>query len=288
MNTPVYIVTGATGGIGREIVAGLVRDHAPCHIILAVRSVDRGNELADRYSGIDGVTVEARHLDLSTLASVHLFADGIKASGLRINGLINNAGIMPGGVTLTTDNLEIATQTNFVATAVLTLCLHPLIVDGGAIVFTTSITRLLPRLHRNWATLAVDRHQRFVTYGRSKLMLTHFALEMAQQLEPRHIRVNCSDPGVADTAILRLGHPIVDRLADMLVRPIVHTAAQGATAALRALTADTTACIFTLKGCKPIPPKWLQHKLHKPLIEDIAEYFRTLKKLSKFAPQSEP
>ncbi len=273
MNTrPVYIVTGATGGIGEAIVAALSSRQAPCHIILAVRSVERGNIIASRYSSPE-VSTEVRHLDLASLSSVRNFADDIISSGIIVNALINNAGIMPGGVTITTDGIEIATQTNFVSTALLTHLLIPVIADGGAIVFTTSITRYLPKLRRDWQQLAIERHQRFITYGRSKLMLTHFALELAHQLAPRGIHVNCSDPGVADTGIIRLGHPIVDRLADWIVRPIIHTPQQGATAALRAMSADTTATIFTLHGSRPIPSKWLKKHDHMALMADIGIYF---------------
>ncbi|MDE7397496.1 MAG: SDR family NAD(P)-dependent oxidoreductase [Muribaculum sp.] len=277
MNTPVYIVTGATGGIGEAIVAALSADHAPCHIILAVRSAERGNIVAARYSSPD-VSIEVRLLDLASLSSVRDFVRDIVNSGTIIKALINNAGIMPGGVTVTDDGMEIATQTNFVSTVLLTHLLIPAIADGGAIVFTTSVTRYLPRLRRDWQRLAIERHQRFITYGRSKLMLTHFALELARQLAPRGIRVNCSDPGVADTGIIRLGHPVVDRLADWIVRPIIHTPQQGATAALRAMDSDTTATIFTLRGSRPIPSKWLDKSSHKRLIADMQQYFRRYEK----------
>lgn len=279
MNTrPVYIVTGATGGIGEAIVAALSTDHSPCHIILAVRSAERGKIVAARYSSPE-VTTEVRILDLASLSSVRDFASGIISSGITVTALINNAGIMPGGVTVTDDGMEIATQTNFVSAAMLSHLLIPVIADGGAIVFTTSVTRYLPRLRRDWQRLAIERHQRFITYGRSKLMLTHFALELAQQLAPRGIRVNCSDPGVADTGIIRLGHPVVDRLADWIVRPIIHTPQQGATAAIRAMSADATASIFTLCGFRPIPRNWLNKNSHTRLIADMQQYFRRYENL---------
>ena len=270
---PVYIVTGATGGIGRAIVEGLIRDHAPCRIIMAVRNTSRGESLAATLHRPDSVSVDVMPLDLASLDSVRRFAATLTDSGTRVTALLNNAGVMPGGVTVTADGLEIATQTNFVSTALLTHLLLPVIDDDGAIVFTTSVTRYLPRLRRDWARLAIRRHQRFVTYGRSKLMLTHYALHLAESLKERGIRVNCSDPGVADTGIIGLGHPLIDRLADLLVRPIIHTPAQGAAPALRALTADTTATILTYQGNSPIPRRWLDSPAHHRLMADLERYF---------------
>ncbi len=104
------------------------------------------------------------------------------------------------------------------------------------------MTRRIARFRRDWDQLAIKRHSRFVTYGRSKKMITAYALDLSRRLSPRGIRVNCSDPGIVDSAIITLGHPVIDRLSNLLFRPPTP-----------ALTSPHTARIFTLRRSRPIP-----------------------------------
>ncbi len=115
------------------------------------------------------------------------------------------------------------------------------------------MTRRIARFRRDWDQLAIKRHSRFVTYGRSKKMITAYALDLSRRLSPRGIRVNCSDPGIVDSAIITLGHPVIDRLSNLLFRPLIYTPAQGAAPAIAALTSPHTARIFTLRRSRPIP-----------------------------------
>ena len=123
--------------------------------------------------------------------------------------------------------------------------LLPLMDEGSAVVFTTSMTRHIVRRRADWQQRAIEHHGRFTTYGRSKLMLTDFARSLARELAPRGIRVNCSDPGIVDSGIITMGNPFVDRLADIFFRPIIHSPARGARGAIRAaLDSDATGRIF--------------------------------------------
>ena len=249
-----YIVTGATGGIGSAITRGLIAAGAR-HVVLACRNTRRAEEMIAQLGAI-GCRLEARQLDLMSLDSVRRFAAEIIASGYKISTLFNNAGIMPGGVTLSADGYEAATQTNLVSTVMLTELLLPAMADGGSIVFTTSMTRRIARFRRDWAEAAVKRHNRFVTYGRSKKMLTAYALRLSQRLALRGIRVNCSDPGIVDSGIITMGHPLIDRLCNLLFRPVIYTPAQGAAPALAAATSTATARIHTLRRSRPIPASY--------------------------------
>lgn len=246
-NEGVCIVTGATGGIGRAIVEELMR-RGTANVCLACRNSARAEALAAelRAAFRDSPTrLSCRSLDLESLASVRAFAGGCGADGIKISVLFNNAGTMPGGVRLTADGFESATQTNYVSTALLTRLLLPLMQRGSSIVFTTSMTRHIVRRRPDWQSRAIEHHGRFTTYGRSKLMLTDFARRLARELAPRGIRVNCSDPGIVDSGIITMGHPVVDRLADIFFRPIIHSPARGAQGAIRAaLDSDATGRIF--------------------------------------------
>lgn len=255
-----YIVTGATGGIGKAITEGLTARGAG-RVILACRNLAKARKVIGSLD--PGSTVlEAKELDLESFESVRKFAAEIIAEGVSIDGLFNNAGTMPGEMRLTADGYESATQTNFLSTALLTRLLLPAMNEGCAILFTTSMTRRISRLRADWKERAVNHHHRFTTYGRSKLMLTHFALDLSKELAPRDIRVNCSDPGIVDSAIITMGNSAVDYLCDKFFRPVISTPCEGASPALRAMTDNVSGHIFTLKKQFPIPAGYAADPLH--------------------------
>ena len=53
-----------------------------------------------------------------------------------------------------------------------------------------------------------------------------------------------------------MGHPLIDRLCNLLFRPIIYTTAQGAAPALAAATSTATARIHTLRRSRPIAPSY--------------------------------
>ena len=275
MKKGAYIVTGATGGIGGAIARRLVADGVET-LILACRNDSKAAALAGSlraHAPASPTQIEAAHLDLASLTSVRAFADAM--AGRRIAALINNAGIMPGKVSLTADGIESATATNVVGTTLLTELMLPAIVDGGAIVMTTSVTRRIVRLRADWLEHAAAYHgflRRFKTYGRSKLVLTHYAADLARRVTGRNIRVNCADPGVVDSGIISLGIPALDRMADVFFRPLISTPDEGANAALSALRSPHTAMIYSPSGrCKPIPDTYMQDPMHDRTIAQLIE-----------------
>ena len=66
MDKATYIVTGATGGIGRAIVEGLIARGVP-RIVMACRSMDRAGELIARLDG-RSTDLVAMRLDLESFA----------------------------------------------------------------------------------------------------------------------------------------------------------------------------------------------------------------------------
>lgn len=270
MNEEVYIVTGATGGIGRSIVKALVKRDVD-HVVLACRNVEKAKEFIASFGYVSTVLTPMK-LDLESFASVRGFVRDVADSGMNVMGLFNNAGTMPGKMKLTEDGYESATQVNFLATGLLTELLIPYMGKGCHIVFTTSMTRRLVCLRRNWAQRSVRHHSRFITYGRSKLMVTHYALALSARLAGRGIKVNCSDPGIVDSAIIKMDNKVIDWLSDRFFRPLVYSTDRGAAPAVASLDTDITSNMFTPRGCHPMSARYLyQKKHHIPLdaIRDI-------------------
>jgi hypothetical protein len=69
-----FVVTGGAGGLGLEVPRALAAIGA--HVVLAVRSPEKGNAAAARIraTGVRG-SVEVRSLDVSDLSSVRDFAE---------------------------------------------------------------------------------------------------------------------------------------------------------------------------------------------------------------------
>lgn len=268
MKKGTYIITGATGGIGRAITEEVLRQD-DTEVILAVRNTKQAEMIKKGYTY--ETRIKILELDLANLNSVVRFASKILSSGTNISGLFNNAGTMPGEMNETSDGLEMATQVNFVATALLTELLLPSVISDGGIVFTTSMTRRIARLKENWDYISKESHHRFVTYGRSKLMLTHYAYDLSQRLEGR-VRVNCSDPWIVNSKIIKMGNRIVDKISHNIAPLIFRSPLQGAIPALRAMEAEISGQIFTLNGHKPIPEKYARAKGHNLPKEIIKEW----------------
>lgn len=257
MSKDVYIVTGATGGIGKAIVSDLcVRDEVKS-VILACRNVGKAQQfvsfLATVYPYKELIVLP---LDLESFASVRAFGEEVVSRGYKIKALIHNAGTMPGEVRVTGDGYESATQTNFLSPMLLTELLVDNLLPDANVVFTTSMTRRIARFIPDWADKAITRHVRFVTYGRSKKMLTGYALMLAMRLKDRGICVNCSDPWIVDTGIITMGNKIIDPLSNMLFRPLIYTPEQGAASAISALDSSLSGYIFTRKSHAHIPPSY--------------------------------
>src|SRR3954469_8585877 len=94
----VAVVTGASSGLGLVTARELAR--AGAHVVLAVRDVEKGERVADGFSG----SREVRALDLASLASVRAFAAGWTGD---LDVLINNAGIMAVPQGRTEDGFEL-------------------------------------------------------------------------------------------------------------------------------------------------------------------------------------
>jgi NAD(P)-dependent dehydrogenase (short-subunit alcohol dehydrogenase family) len=217
-----------------------------------------------------GTELVALPLDLESFGSVSRFVEEISRRGYAIRSLINNAGTMPGKVSVTGNGYESATQTNFLSTGLLTELLLPMLGNGSSIVFTTSMTRHIVELREDWEVASREHHGRFTTYGRSKLMLTHYAIDLALRLDNRGITVNCSDPGIVNSGIITMGNSIIDKLSDLFFRPFISQPKHGATAALNAAIYAKSGMIFTPRGSKKIPQSYLSQPLHHIASDAIA------------------
>ncbi len=134
------IITGANSGIGFE-AAMVVAKRAGWHVVLACRNREKALVAIDKIRHINpSASLEFRHLDLSSLASVRTFAEAISAADLPpIRALVCNAG----GVNLralqfTEDGFESVFQANHLGHFLLANLLAPHLATPARIVFVSA------------------------------------------------------------------------------------------------------------------------------------------------------
>lgn len=245
------LVTGATGAIGQEIALRLAAGRH--HLILACRSTQRAAKIADTVLRAGAKGVRTVTLDLSSSESVTQAADEILRYG--VDAVINNAGTMNGEYRTDPDGHEDTLNVNYHNTRLLNELLIPSIGKGGAIVFTTSATRHWFPFQKRADDMERKDFTRLRAYALSKKLITEYASGLSKTLFPQGIRVNCCDPGVVDSPMLKMGR-WYDSLTDIFFRPLCFSPATGADAAIRAFSSGRTGRIFTAPfGSVKIPSR---------------------------------
>ena len=198
------IVTGASTGLGEETARALAAHGAA--VMLAVRDRRRGEAAAARIRNtVPDAELSIRDVDLSSLASVRAFADGVLADIASIDVLINNAGIMtcPQGATI--DGFELQFGTNHLGHFLLGVMLAPLLVAGAP-------ARLVSLSSRGHAFADVDlddwnfertAYEPFVAYGRAKTANALFAVGFQQRYGDRGVQAFSVHPGGIHTELGR-------------------------------------------------------------------------------------
>lgn len=233
------LVTGATGAIGKEIASALAREGH--NIVLACRDTSKAIALADMLRQRHGSDISVVELDLSDSISVREAAQAIAKDG--IDALVNNAGVMNKSFRQDADGHENTLNVNYYNTRLLTELLIPHMPKGAHIVFTTSATRRWFPFQKISGEIHENNFSRMKAYALSKKLITAYAACLAEKLESRGIYVNCTDPGVVDTPMLRMGKWF-DSLTDIFFRPFCLSPEKGARGALNALDSDISGLIF--------------------------------------------
>lgn len=222
----VAVITGANSGLGLETARALAAKGA--HVVMAVRSVERGQEAAeDIKSDVPGAQLEVQQLDLASLESIRSAAAELVTAHDRIDLLINNAGVMYTPKQKTADGFEMQFGTNHLGHFAWTgLLLNRLLGTDGSRVVTVSSVGHKIRSRIDFDDLQSEKsYDRVVAYGRSKLSNLLFTYELQRRLSNAGVATQAlaAHPGVSDT---ELGRHIPGA---KLVRPVVGLILQGPT-----------------------------------------------------------
>nr|XP_022918205.1 retinol dehydrogenase 14 [Onthophagus taurus] len=203
MNGKTVIITGATGGIGKETARDIAKRGAK--LILACRNIENAEKVKDELiesTGNENIIV--KKLDISSLKSVREFAKDINSTENRLDVLIHNAGTAESKTKVTEDGLELTMATNHFGPFLLTHLLIDLLKRSGPsrIVIVASELYRLAKVTTNNLN-PINSYFPLFLYYVSKYANIYFTRELARRLEGTNVTANCLHPGMIDSGIWR-------------------------------------------------------------------------------------
>lgn len=248
------VITGASGGMGSAATEEMAR--RGYRVIMACRSPEKAAAVRSRIlAAVPDAQLDIEELHLDSFASIRDFAGRMRKEA-PLNGLFNNAGVLPRHYSLTADGYERTLGVNYLGPWLLSSLMLPLLAEDAGIVNMVSVSAKAISLDRDLFEKGEKDFHQLRTYARTKLSLIYFSIALAQKSGRR---VNMADPGIVDTDMIRLDRWF-DPLTDIFFRPFCNSPARGARPAVNALCSDACMQIFSGAGHRDVPGKLLERR----------------------------
>lgn len=182
----VVVITGAAGGIGRELVGAFLRDGD------TIVAVDQAGSGVRELAATIGPAHSGEECDIGSEAQIEAMFDGITARYGRVDVLVNNAALGPTmapTVDTTVDSFRRTLSVNLVGPFVMAREAAKRMPAGGAIVNIASLAGVLGNPRRN-------------AYSASKAGLISFTKSLACEWASKGIRVCAVAPGYVRTPMV--------------------------------------------------------------------------------------
>ncbi len=192
--SPYALVTGASSGIGEAFARKL--GGRKRNLVLVARSKDKLEALAAELRTAHGILAEGIESDLSLPGAAGHLNERLRARGLEIDLLVNNAGVGAQGKfwELSPERQASMIRLNIDALVELSYLLLPpmLAARRGAIINVSSTASFQPVPY-------------ITAYSATKAFVTSFSLGLAEELRPYGVRVVTLCPGGTDTNFFEAG-----------------------------------------------------------------------------------
>lgn len=198
------VVTGASSGLGAETARALAA--AGAAVTLAVRNPTAGTNAAATIEHLTGSRPTVVRLDLSDPASVGGFVDAWEGP---LDLLINNAGVVTGGLERTTNGRELQFATNHLGHHLLANGLRGALATGATEHGGARIVALSSTAHMRAGVDFDDLdfiHRPYdpqIAYAQSKTANSLFAVEATRRWSDDGIVANAVNPGGIATGLQR-------------------------------------------------------------------------------------
>ena len=199
----VVLVTGSTGGLGREVARRLASGGA--HVIVHGRNRERGTSLVEEIEREGHGSARFYAADLASFEQVRAFGEAILRDYDRLDALVNNAGFgsAPNERLLSEDGHEFRFQVNYLSGFLLTRMLMPRLLESAPsrIVNVSSLAQT--PIDFDDVMIENDFSGRRA-YAQSKLAQVMFTFDLAEELEGTGVMVNSLHPATyMDTGMVR-------------------------------------------------------------------------------------
>jgi NAD(P)-dependent dehydrogenase (short-subunit alcohol dehydrogenase family) len=200
------VITGVTSGFGQQWLYELDKQPDIEFFVLARNKHKYQSMLKEQALNNKVHFVQC---DLSSINSIHAAADQVHQLTDHIDILINNAGHWSGNhFTPSADGIESTLAVNQIAPFLLTGRLLPLLANAkqARVVNTASFRHKDAKLDLDDIQLS-QHFNAERAYCNSKLYSVLFTQTLAEKLSNSRITVNCFDPGIVDTPMLKQALP---------------------------------------------------------------------------------
>ena len=216
MEGKVVIITGASSGIGKESAIDLVKHGA--QVILACRNEKKTKKAMESLNDEEKKLIQYIHLDLSDFNSIIEFAETVKKGYIKIDILMNNAGLFPQDYILTKDNMEYYLQANFVGHVLLTFLLFNMfdkndsrIINLSSIAYTATDFKNDINIKEMYDLTKTEKKYfkniqgKGSLYGNTKILMIYFSKFLTKLCEEKYTYIKSAavHPGAVDTEFMR-------------------------------------------------------------------------------------
>jgi NAD(P)-dependent dehydrogenase (short-subunit alcohol dehydrogenase family) len=193
MSGKIALVTGATGGIGKEIARGLAKLGAT--VVIGARSPERGEAAREELSKEAGAkSVQVMRIDVSEPESIRTFAQEFKQKFDKLHVLVNNAGAWFTERKENKQGIELTFATNVLGPYLLTSLLEEPLKAGNP----SRVVNVVSAITGNYDSTDLNFRQRkfdgFKAYAQSKTALRMLTWAQADKLKAT-TTVNATAPG---------------------------------------------------------------------------------------------
>jgi NAD(P)-dependent dehydrogenase (short-subunit alcohol dehydrogenase family) len=199
MKDKICMITGATSGVGKATALGLAKLGAT--VVIVGRDQDRGEASRSEIMNQSGnPDVHLLLADLSSQAAIRQLAEDFKASFVKLDVLINNAGIAPIKRSVTVEGIETTFAVSYLAPFLLTNLLLGTMKESAP----ARVVNVAGDFHRKasikFDDLMTEKEYNYIqASNQAKLALILFTYELARRLKNTGVTVNCLHPGAVAT-----------------------------------------------------------------------------------------
>jgi NAD(P)-dependent dehydrogenase (short-subunit alcohol dehydrogenase family) len=230
------VVTGATGGIGKEIARGLARMGAT--LVIGARSQQKGESTRaelEKETGNKNLSVMV--VDVADPKAIGSFADAFRARFDKLHVLVNNAGAWFSDRRENPTGHELTFATNVLGPHLLTREL----IEPLRRAAPSRVINIVSAMAGNYDASDLEYRSRkfdgFKAYAQTKLALRMLTWGQAARLQADRITVNAAAPGFVRTDFNQNARGFTAGMITFMSRLFGVTAAKGAETPLWAATA---------------------------------------------------